>query len=135
MAGREGKQKELEARGEQRRLSKAELLRPRIVEEDININSLGGKVLVKSMSHEARLRIREQCGFNTPQFDEDRFTMLSIMESIIDPQLTEEDLVELRKQDANVIDEIIVQISMLNMLGRTEELKKESEPTQNSDSA
>jgi len=134
MAGREGKLQDLSAREGQKRLSKADLLRPRLVEEDVEIVSLGGTVRIKSISHEARQRIREESGFGTPSFDEDRFTMLSIIESITDPVLTEEDLGELRKQDASVIDELIVVISTLNLLGQTDNLKKESETTQNFDS-
>jgi hypothetical protein len=129
MAGREGKLQDLESREEQRKLSKQELLRPRLIEEDVFVTSLGGTVTLRSISHEARQRIREQCGFMTEKFDEDKFTMLSLVESIIDPQLTVEDIEELRKQDASVIDELVVQVSTLNMLGRTTDLKKESETT------
>lgn len=132
--GREGKIHDLGAREEQRRLSKTELLRPRMVEEDVFIHSMGGTVTLRSISHEARQRIRDQAGFMTQEFDEDKFTMLSIVESVIDPDLQEEDVEELRKQDASVIDELVLAVSTLNLLGRSEDLKKESETTTNLDS-
>jgi len=60
---------------------------------------------------------------------------LSIIESIVDPKLTREDLEALREQDATIIDEFVVYISTINMMGRAENLKKESSPIQSSDSA
>lgn len=136
MAGREGKQQQLEAQAEQRRISKEELLRPELFEKEVEISSMGGKtVLIKAMSHRDRVRIRESCGFGTDDFDESKFTLLSIIESIVDPKISEDDLEALAAQDASVIDELVVQISVLNMLGRTDDLKKDSDATPNFDSA
>lgn len=134
MASREGKLRDLSAREEQRKLSKAELLRPRKVVEETFINSLGGTITLQSLSHGRRQEIRQAAGFDTPEFDEDKFTMLSIVASIVDPEMTLDDLQALHDQDASVIDELIVKISVLNLLGRTEDLKKESEPIQSLDS-
>jgi hypothetical protein len=134
MANREGKLRDLSAREEQKRLTKAELLRPRRVKDEQYIAGLDGTVLLQSISHAQRQELRDKAGFGTETFDEDLFTMLSIVESIVDPKLTVEDLEALRKQDATIIDEFIVYISTLNMMGRSETLKKESDPIQSSDS-
>ena len=132
--GRESHLKSLEAQESQRRLSKEEMLRARIVEKEEFIEGLGGTVLLRSLSHEARQEIRTKSGFQTPNWDEDLFTSLGIVYSVIDPKLTEEDIAELRKQDSQIYDDLVLKITMLNMLGRTEELKKESSETPNSDS-
>lgn len=134
MAGREGKLRDLSAREEQKRLTKEELLRPRRVIDDQYIAGLDGTVSLQSISHRQRQELREKAGFGTDKFNDDEFTMLSIVESIIDPKLTIEDLEALRDQDATVIDELIVYISAINMMGRAESLKKESDPIQNLDS-
>ena len=124
-AGRESKLRDLSAREEQRRLSRDDLLRPRIIEKTQFIESLGGEVVVRSLSHELRQRLREQSGAGGAEFDEDKFTMLIIVNSVVDPKLTESDIEELRKQDASVIDELSLHLTMLNMMGRTEELGKD----------
>lgn len=134
MAGREGKLNDLEAREEQKRLSKAELLRPRLVEEDVYINSLKGTIRISSISHATRQEIKALCGFGTAKWDEEKFELMGIVSSIIDPKLTVDDLEELAKQDSTVIDEIALAIATLNMLGRTEDLKKDSETTPSLDS-
>lgn len=133
MANREGKLRDLSAREEQKRLTKEELLRPRRVTDEQYIAGLDGTVMLRSISHAQRQELREKAGFGTDNFDEDVFTMLSIVESIVDPKITVEDLEALREQDATVIDELIVYISTLNMMGRSENLKKESDPIQSSD--
>lgn len=134
MANREGKLRDLSAREEQRKLSKEELLRPRKVVEEQFIPGLGGTVTLQSISHRQRQEFREASKFGTAEFDEDRFTLLSIVASVVDPALTLEDVEALKDQDATVIDELIVFISSLNMLGRSEELKKGSKPIKSSDS-
>jgi hypothetical protein len=134
MAGREGKVKQLESQSEQRRLSREELLHPEMFTKDVELGSLGGRtVVIRSISHKERVRIRTECKYGSPEFDEDKFTMKSIVESLVDPKLTESDLEQLAEQDASVIDELIVQIGLINMLGRTDDLKKESDPTPNLD--
>lgn len=118
---------QLQAKEQQRRLSKAELLQPRIVEKEVPLESMGGAVVVlKSLSHAERQMIRSEAGLGTPEWDEEKFTMLSIVTSLVDPKLEMSDLDDLKKQNAGVIDELVTQITFLNMLGQAGELKKES---------
>jgi hypothetical protein len=125
MSGSGAKVQELKRREEQSRLSKEELLRPRIVERDEYIESLGGNIRIRSLSHAARQEIRARAKFNTNEWDEDLFTNLTIVYSLVDPALTDDDITKLREQDASVYDEIVLKLTMLNMLGRTEDLKKD----------
>lgn len=122
--------KALETQEAQRRLSKAELLQPKIVEEDVPIEKLGGTVRIRSLSGGLRTRIRKESGFQTPEFDSDKMELLTIVYSIIDPELTVGDLEALNAQDSGILDELSIKITMLNMLGQTEELKKDSSPTE-----
>jgi hypothetical protein len=136
MAGSEAREKAVQAQAEQRRLSKEQLLRPQIREEDIHLISLGGTVRIRSLTHRTRQDLRQQAKFNTPEYDDDLFTQLVIVHSIIDPQLTMEEVEQFKEQNFVVWDEIITQLSMFNLLDAAGgELKKGSSETQNSDSA
>lgn len=126
--------KALKAREEQRRASKEDLLQPRIHEEEIYVHSLDRTVLIRSISHAARQKIRNESGWGTADFDEDKFNMHAIVYSLVDPKLEESDIEDLQNQGINVVDELVTHITAHNMLGRTAELKKESKETQNSDS-
>ncbi len=126
--------RDLSQREEQRRLSKEELLRPRIVNRTEFIEGLGGEIVIRSLSQRQRQDLRSRSKFGTAEFNEDLLTDLSIIESIVDPKLTEADLEAIRDQDAAVYDEIVMRISLLNMMGRTDELKKDSNETPSSDS-
>lgn len=136
MPGSEAREKAVQAQAEQRRLSKEQLLRPQIREEDVHLISLGGTVRVRSLSHRVRQELRQQAKFNTPEYDDDLFTALVIAHSIIDPQFTVEDVEQFKDQNFVVWDEIITQLSMFNLLDAAGgELKKGSSETPNSDSA
>jgi hypothetical protein len=136
MAGSEAQEKAVQAQAEQRRLSREQLLRPQIREDDIHLISLGGTVRIRSLSHRVRQELRQQAKFNTPEYDDDLFTQLVIVHSIIDPQLTIEEVEQFKDQNFVVWDEIITQLSMFNLLDAAGgELKKGSDGTQNSDSA
>ena len=136
MAGSEAQGKAVQAQAEQRRLSKEQLLRPQIREEDMPLLSLGGSIRVRSLTHRVRQDLRQQAKFNTPEYDDDLFTQLVIVHSIIDPQLTIEEVEQFKDQNFVVWDEIITQLSMFNLLDVAGgELKKGSSETQNSDSA
>jgi len=136
MAGSEAQEKAVQAQAEQRRLSKEELLRPQIREDDMPLLSLGGTIKVRSLSHRTRQDLRQQAKFNTPEYDDDLFTELVIVHSIIDPQFTLEDIEQFKDQNFVVWDELITQLSMFNLLDAAGgELKKGSSETQNSDSA
>lgn len=129
--GKEAKLRALEAEGEQRRLSKEELLQPRIVEEEQEIEALGGSIVLRSLSHKQRQEIRTKANFGKPDFNEELFTTLSIIESIVDPKLTEADIESLRELNVAVYDDLVMRVSLLNLLGKTEDLKKDSSLTQN----
>lgn len=129
MSGSGPKTQNLETRSEQQRISKEELLRPRLFEKDEFIESLGGTVRLRTLNHRMRSEIREKTGFGTQHWDEDRFTTLGIIYSLVDPELTEEDIDALREVNASTYDELVLRISMLNMLGQTEELGKDSSET------
>jgi hypothetical protein len=136
MGGSEAQEKAVQAQAEQRRLSKEQMLRPQIREEEIPLLSLGGTILVRSMSHRTRSELRQQAKFQTPEYDDDLFTELVIINSIIDPQFTLEEVQQFKDQNFVVWDEIITQLSMFNLLDAAGgELKKGSSETQNSDSA
>lgn len=107
------------------------MLTARIVEEPYFIEALGGTVLLKSLTHRQRGEIRNKAGVGTDHYDESMLEMLSIVYSVVDPKLTEEDVEALRDQDSNIIDELNLQISMLNMAGYS---GKASRATENSDS-
>lgn len=126
--------KSLEAQEEQRRLSKAELLEPKIVEQDVPIEKLGGSIRIRSLSGATRTRIRQESGFQSPQFDANRMELLTIVYSIVDPELTTDDLEALAKQDAGILDDLTLAVTMLNMIGQVEELKKDSSLMESSDS-
>lgn len=121
----------LEAKEQQRKLSKEELLRPRLIKETVFVEGLQGEITIKSVSHAKRQELHKLAGVGTDDFDGDRLTMLTIAASIVEPELSESDVAALREQDAAVIDEISMHISALNLMGRSGELKKESSETQN----
>lgn len=128
------KLKALETQETQRRLSREQLLQPRIREEETEIEGLGGTVVLRSLSYAARAEIRSKTGWNTEEYDDDAFTMLAIVHSVVDPKLTEADIDALKEQDQSIFDSLVLKITLLNMMGRTGDLKKESEPIGSSDS-
>lgn len=118
----------------QRRLSKEDLLQPRIVEKEVILESLGGTVLIRSLSHADRAEIRSEAGWGTEAWDEGKFTLGAILRSLKDPQLNEDDLKALEAQHHGIVDELEMHITLLNMLGKAADLKKESSETPSSDS-
>jgi len=124
----------LEAREQQRRLSRQDLLQPKIIEKEVEIAELGGTVLLKSLSYEVRSSIRKATGWGSGNMDAELFELMLIAESVIDPPLTVDDLQELKKQDLTIIDVLSVECSILNSPGRATELKKGLEEILNSDS-
>lgn len=130
MAGSKARLQALNSRELQQRISKEQLLTPRQLEEDVTLESLGGTVKIRSLSHGQRQDIQGKCmDPDTGQFDTDKMTMLSLVEAIIEPDLTEADIEALRTQDASIIDELQVAIASLNLMGRAGELKKGSRKT------
>lgn len=134
MAGREGKLQALKSAEENRRVSKEELLRPRIVTKPEFIDGLGGEVVIRSLSHAQRQEINQRANVGKPDYDDDLLTCLTIVESLVEPKLEEKDIDALREQDVTIFDDLVLKITMLNMLGRTEDLKKDSREIPNSDS-
>lgn len=123
----------LQAREEQRRASREELLTPRRRTEEVYIEGLDAWITLRSLSHEARQKLQKDAGVGTEAFDAEKMGLLSIVASVVDPVLTETDVAELWKQDGAIIDEIQLAIGGMNLMGRAPELKKGSKPTQNSD--
>lgn len=128
------KLKALQAADEQRRLSKEQLLTPAIRTQEELIPSLGGTVILQSLSYKRREEIRGECGWQTPNWDEAKFNLYAIAASLVDPELTFKETESLAEQNSTAIDELILKINLLNLLGKAEEVKKESSPTPNSDS-
>lgn len=126
---------DLQAREAQRRLSKEQLLTPRRVEVDVYLESLDGTVRIRSLSHAQRQEIHEAGGVGTEKMDTDKINMLTIVASVVEPELTEADVEALRSQDVHIIDELTSTIGLLNLTGQAGELKKGSRKTRNSDSA
>ena len=122
----------LEAQNEQRRLSKEALLTPRRVERDVEVTSLEGTIKLRSLTYGQREDIKQRAlKVGKGQIDEDTFNLLTIVESIVEPDLGEEDILALKAQDASVIDEISMQIQFINMTGEAKALKKGSSKTTN----
>jgi len=119
---------------EKRRMSKTELLQPRIREEETEIDGMEGTVLLRSLSIGARSELRERTKWGTEEFDEDEFTMLLVVYSIKEPQLNEDDIKALMEMDQSIYEMLVLKISLLNMLGVQRDLPKVSETTGNSDS-
>lgn len=119
---------------QQRRASRDDILTPQIIEDDIYLVSLDATVRIKSMSHNMRKALQDKYKFGTEEWDEEGFNMEGIVKSMMDPELTLDDVEALKEQSATVIDELINAISHLNMFGRALQLKKGSLQTPSSDS-
>ena len=125
---------ELKQKEQQRRLSREDLIRPKIVEDELYIPRLGGTVKLRTLSQERRRKCRDGSGANTQEFDEDLFERLCIVYSVVDPELTIEDVDALVEQDVSILNELNVAIQILNSLGTLAGLKNESSEIPNSDS-
>lgn len=134
MRGREARVQQLRAQNEQSRLSRDQFLQQRPREEEVPIAGLGGTVLLRTITHGLRKELRAKAGFGTPEWDDDHFTRLLIVHSVVDPELTEADVRTLEDQNMTVYDEVVMAITMFTMVGSAEIGKKGSKPTQNSDS-
>lgn len=121
---------ELKAKQDQQRLSKEQLLTAYIRHREIEIPELGGTVYLRSINHRARQEMRQKSQWGTEEFDEDLFTMLCLIHSMEDPKLDESDIGQLKEQDMAIYDELVAEVTLLNMMGQGKELKKESGPTQ-----
>lgn len=99
------------------------------------IESLGADVSFVSMGAKDRDRIEKGTGYGTDQFDRTKYTVLSLVQCIEEPQLTEADLEQFANQDIRIIDELVLQVTLLNMVGGDpEEAKKALKKIQSSDS-
>lgn len=133
--GRNVRGKAVQAEAEQRRLSKEEFLQPRIHEEDIELQGFGGVVRVRSLSVRQRKELREQCGFGKDDtWDEDKFTKLMIRETLIEPQLTLEDVEQLEEMNMVLYDQLVSEITVFNVIGKVDEAKKGSKKIRNTGS-
>lgn len=122
---------ELKQKEAQRRISREELLQPKIKEEDLPISELGGSVKIRSLSQERRRLIREGSKAGTPEYDEGYYELLLVVYSVVEPKMSMDDVEALKDQDASIIDQIIIGINMLNMFGTLDQLKNALSETQN----
>jgi hypothetical protein len=132
--GREDNIRRLESRNAQKRLSKEQLLTPKIIEQDVEVESLGGTVKLRSLSAATRREIQQMAKFGSKDFDEDKLSLLAIQRSLVDPALTEEEVMQLVDQNYAVLDELNMHIQLINFMGKTEQAKKGSKKTRSSDS-
>lgn len=131
--------KAVEAQSEQRRLSREQFLQTKIRQEEVEIPGLGGTVLLQSVSHSVRRRLREEASpkdavSGEPRYDDDLFTKLYIAESIIDPELTLEDVERLDQMNSVVFDQIIMAITLFNTTDAVAQAKKDSSTSPSSGS-
>jgi hypothetical protein len=59
------------------------------------------------------------------EWDEEKFNDLVMAASFVEPEMTLEDIDTLKDSSSTVWDELTMHITMLNMLGQTEDLKKD----------
>jgi len=130
--GNEANKAQLRVAGEQRRASREALLRPHTRFDEPFIQSLGASVKIKSMSFARREALQDLANVDG-EFDRVKFTVLSIIECLVEPQLTEEDVEALKLQDIAIIDELSLAITYINLPGGgAEEGKDNSRRTPNS---
>jgi hypothetical protein len=99
------------------------------------IESLGAEVALISMGARDRDRIEKLSGYGTDEFDRTKHVMMSLITCIEEPKLTEDDIEALAEQDIRIIDELIMHITLLNIVGGDPETaKKLLKKTSNSDS-
>jgi hypothetical protein len=127
---------QLRVADEQRKMATRDMLlglhRQRKVEM---IESLGAHVAFVSMGASTRDRVEKECGLGTEYFDKTRYTAMSLVECIEDPQLTEKDIEALSEQDIRIIDELALHVTLINVVGGDpEEAKKAFRKIVNSDS-
>lgn len=114
----------------QKRLNREQFLQSRIVEKTVPINSMGGEIVIRSMSVKARKELRAKASPDG-QYDDDLFTRLVIVHSLVDPQLEESDIEAIQEQNGQVFDEVVLAVTMLNTFGAGEDDLKDLEETMN----
>lgn len=131
----DAKLKALQVADAQRRLSKEQLLTPKLQSSEEEIPSLGGTVVLRTLTYAEREEIRGKAGWQTPQWDEAKFNLLAVAKSLVEPELSLDDIEQLRNINSQVIDELIIKINLINLTGKADEVKKELRRTQNSGSS
>jgi hypothetical protein len=136
VTGNADQKAQLRVANEQRQMATRDMLltlhRTRKVEF---IETLGAHVAFVSMGASTRDRIEKECGVGTEEFDRTKYTTMALVECIEDPKLTEADLQALADQDLRIIDELVMQVTLLNVIGGDpEEAKKALQKIKNSDS-
>ena len=125
--------KDLAAREAQRRASKEDLLRPRRFRDDVFIEGIQATVTLQSLSQAQRQEIQEKAQVDG-QYNAELAGLMTIALSVVDPELSLDDVKALSQQDVGVIDELHVHIALMNNMGKVEGLKKESSRIESSDS-
>lgn len=133
MSGAEARVAQLQAREEQKRASREDLITIHTREEDIPLASLdGATVRIRSLTARQRREIRDKAGWGGDGWDEEYFTALCVVASLIDPVLSEEDAAQLMDQDAGMWDELTLQVNLMNLPSPKKGIKdlgKDSSPT------
>jgi hypothetical protein len=130
---------QLKVANEQRIASKESLLRPRTRRDTVFIETLGEWIKLRSMAFHTREKIkaesRDETGYG---LDEEKFTALTIIACVEEPELTIKDIAALKQQDISVIDELSNEVTKINMPGGDAEEGKDNSrrtPTFDSDSS
>jgi hypothetical protein len=125
--------RDLAAREAQQKASREMLLRPRRFRDEVFIEGIQATVTLQSLSLASRQIIQDRAQVDG-KYDEQLAGLLTIALSVVDPELTLEDVEVLKEQDVGIIDELHLHIAMMNNMGKVEGLKKESSKIETSDS-
>jgi hypothetical protein len=125
---------QLQAREEQKRASREDLISVHTREEEVPLASLdGATVVIRSLTARQRRELRDRAGWQSDDWDEERFTALCVVASLVDPVLTEDDIESLMDQEASLWDELTLSVSLINLpspkMG-VKDLGKDSSPTE-----
>lgn len=125
----QGKLKDVSDKDAQRRLSKQEILTARVRTEPYFIPALGGEVVLRSLTRAQVEDIQTRSNWGKDEFDENLYQALSVVYAMADPEMSLADVDSIRGLENAVFQELVLEITMMNMVGRGEETKKDSEPT------
>lgn len=95
-----------------------------IKEEAYEVPEWGGSVKLRPFTKEQQQAMRKKAMVNG-ELDSDYLEMLLLQEGMLEPKLTDEQLIQVKQKSANVIDNIIRKITAMS--GVTEQETKEAE--------
>jgi hypothetical protein len=124
-----GRLKDVSAKAEAKKLSREDFFRSRVRTVATEVNSLGGEVVLRSLTRAQVEEIQVKSHWGSPQFDQFLYECWTILLSVVDPALKEEDLDQIKDLDNSVFQDLTMEVQLLNMVGQVEEAKKASEET------